>query len=238
MQIVQIDQVLPVVPIGRRPKRSPGVHVSQIIGDLCRTLDPERFDHDKRKERAEAAGRKPLGIDRQLAAEALEWIPEDLDEHPKIWLGSAVDAYLDTMLSHDPEAVSFRPGEMVVDDVAMNADRISLEGPRLYVPGDCGDDVVVEEHKLTWMTSRYGFSDHRFVHWFWQLMAYCWALESLRGRIRPFCINGDYGPPTPPILMPVQEVLFTYDELERNWKKLLRHREVMRRAGRLRMAAA
>lgn len=178
----QHKPVLPVAPRAKRAARADGLHLSQIIKDLCLTLDPGRF-------------------------EAKDEI-EDLDEVPIIWLGCAYEDRLQALLPYQEQAseVSLgghRPAEIQYCGIYMNADRVVWEArrppiePLSYAAAGVsilGLPPIVEEHKLTKMSGAHaGDLDHpKFRHWLWQLMFYCAAFETSRGRIRGFFVNSDY----------------------------------------------
>lgn len=210
--------VLPVLPRCRREVRDPGLHLSTIIKDLCIKADPDRFDRAKH------------GSDWQEV--------EDLETVPKIWLGQAMDYYLGHVLAKQrrdgqaPQAL--RPGAICKDGIWMNSDLLVLsEAPaRPGLVGDTADDLMVEEWKLTWMSNGQPITDPKFRHWQWQLAGYCWAWETLRGRIRSFHVNGDYkwmyhskrkGPAPPTVHYLVHEFLFTYRDLADNFALLQNH---------------
>lgn len=209
------DWPLPTIPRQHRGHRDPGLHVSGIIKDICLRTDPQRF----------APG----------AADAKE--VADLDSEPRIWLGSAMDFYLSEILSQQrkgesaPKAV--RPQAIERDGIWMSADLLVLSETttRPGLVGDCPDDLLVEEFKLTWMSNgvpkRPGqikpLTDAKFRHWLWQLKAYCWAYQTLRGRVRAFHVMGDYRFSDDTNHYVVHDLLFTYQELQQNWAMLRNH---------------
>ncbi len=218
MQVrTRTDMLLPVAPRRQREHREPGLHLSAIIKDLCVRMDPERFDKQR-------GGRD--------AAEVV-----DLETVPKIWLGQAMDYYLGTVLAKQrqdgkaPKAI--RPGGIPRDGIWMTSDLLVLseEPARPGLSLDTDEESMVEEWKLTWMSNSQGITDAKFRHWLWQLKGYCYAWETLRGRIRAFHVNGDYkwlyrkkGQPDPPqVHYLVHEFVFTYQDLTENWAMLQNH---------------
>lgn len=213
--------------------RAEGVHLSQIVHDLSQTLDPSRF-----------AG--------QPAAEQEEL--STLDTVPIVWLGRAfedrLEQALDVQGADDPDygVLGMRPGESRYLGVYLNADRLSFNEPARW-PGEWSElaraggpvlssasdpstaPVVVEEHKLTKMSGRSAaeLADPKFRHWLWQLMFYCAAYRTNRGRIRAYFVNGDYAFGKTPATEPagwnyrVWDLVFMAQELSDNTAMLLGH---------------
>ena len=51
MRIIEVDDPVTIAALLRRdPTRSPGLHHSTIVGDICKKLEPERFGGDIRPE--------------------------------------------------------------------------------------------------------------------------------------------------------------------------------------------
>lgn len=202
MRITQhINPLLPV-PHWRRKEsaaRNPGVHVSTAIKRILLALDPKRFGPRRAK------GGPDL----------------DLDTVPAIWLGQAVDMYLKSAMT---DAGGQPVEEMEHEGIWLSSDLLQLhheDKARPGLPDDPIDQLVVEEFKATWMSCRQPLTDPKFKHWLWQLMAYCWAWETCRGRLRVLYVNGDYGPPQPEFA--VYDLLFTVQELDTNWQMIRRH---------------
>lgn len=210
MFLVERQETLPVVPVEARAARAPGLHLSDIIHDLCKTLDPDRFSREE--EDAEFA---------------------DLEEVPIIYLGMAYEERLERTLDLQASRVaSYRPSEMSFLGIAMNADRISFDPPRPGIdpePADADLPPVVEEHKLTKMSGNHEIDSPKFRHWFWQLQFYCAGYGTTRGRIRAFFVNSDYRfgktPPDDPRsrLYRVWDVRFTPREILDNTTMLVQH---------------
>lgn len=179
----------------RDPTRSPSLHLSTIIHDLAATLEPGRFSRDEKGE------------------------TEDLNSEPRIWLGQASDLLLRQTRPGIPV------GEMEKDGVTLTCDNLSLlnEPARAGLMGDhlAAGDWIVEEFKLTWLSSRHELGSRKLRHYLWQLMGYCWAWETVRARLIIYYVNGNYAPPSPTVV--VHELLFDYQELKQNWEMLLRH---------------
>jgi hypothetical protein len=208
--IVRRSERLPVIPKPHRPYRDPGCHVSAIIKSLCVALDPERFGSGK--------------TERQQATDGRDEFYSDLEEHPKIWLGQAVDHYLtECRGKQSADHLIFRPKPVERDGVWASTDLVVLadEPPRPGLPGDTDVDLIVEEFKLTWMTAYTDIEDAKFIHWMWQIKWYCWVYETVRARLRVYFVNGDWRPPSPDYR--VWDLLFTYRELENNAAMLLGH---------------
>lgn len=214
--IEQRKPVLPVQPQPLRRARAEGLHLSQIIKDLCLTLDPDRFDDSARAE------------------------IEDLDEVPIIWLGCAFEDRLEAYLTHREQADAaaiggHRPDEICYRGVHMNADRLVWEATRLCEASSFKATTaldlppIVEEHKLTKMSGGQDIEHPKFRHWLWQLMFYCAAFETQRGRIRAFFVNSDYrfGKTDPELPAAWQyrvwDLWFPERELEDNTQMVLGH---------------
>lgn len=174
------------------PERTPGLHVSQIIKSICVELDPKRFSQEN---------------------ERLPW--------ERFETGFTFERVLE-MAIQARRANIFRPGEIEKDGIIMSPDGIDLDSTAflfntIFIPG--WDDCVLEEYKFTWMSSNEAPTASKFLHWFWQMKAYCYALQTLRARLRVMFVNGDYRGSGPQYR--VWDVLFTEAELIDNWQMLL-----------------
>lgn len=101
----------------------------------------------------------------------------------------------------------FRPGEIELDGIIMSPDGIDPDG------------WVLEEYKLTWMSSTDAPEAAKFWKWIVQMQAYCYALGTCRARLRVLFLNGDYKTCAPDYR--VWEFQFTDAELHSTWKMLL-----------------
>jgi hypothetical protein len=187
--------VLPVRPAMQRKPRAEGIHLSEIVHAIAEALDPRRFG-DKEGEREHVA---------------------DLETVPQIWLGQACDHYLKV------SGRAIDVGEIQKDGIWLTCDGVDLveEPPRAGLTNDPQDDWVLEEFKLTWLSSNHPLDGRKFRHWFWQIKGYCWAWETCRARLRVFYVNGNYAPKQP--LYHSYELLFTYEELKTNWQMITGH---------------
>lgn len=218
MRLIERAEPLPVIPVALRPVRAPGLHISEVIHDLCVTLYPERF-----------SGTGDMDT---------EFVTE-LEEVPVIYLGMAWEERLERTLDAQ-HPCSFRPGEMQHRGIYMNADRLAWEGPRAGLdPDDIGDAPIVEEHKLTRMSGNHDIEGPKFTHWLYQLMWYCAGFKTRRGRIRAFFVNADYRFGQTPAADPrarnyrVWDALFSQQELDDNEQMLVQHARIARKKGRL-----
>lgn len=140
---------------------------------------------------------------------------QDLELEPRVWLGQAMDTHLSQVLTAYTQT-AVRPGGIEVDGVWMSSDLLVL------ADDPSSADFVVEEFKLTWMSSRGGVDQPKFIHWLWQIKAYCWAWETVHARLRVYFVNGDYQYPLKPQYR-VWDLEFTFEELQNNWRMLLGH---------------
>lgn len=103
-----------------------------------------------------------------------------------------------------------RPGSFTVDGISGAPDGVTFDQ----------DTLVVDEIKCTWMSSRGCPEDKKFLHWIWQIKAYCYMLDTLRARLHVFFVNGDYREHREPQLKS-WELQFHRGELEENWAMLV-----------------
>lgn len=209
MRLIERAESLPVVPVHLRPLRGAGVHLSDIVHDLCVTLDPDRF---RNKDDAEEFA--------------------ELDEVPIIFMGMAFEDRLERTLDLQ-QPCAFRPPEITYSGVLMNADRLVWEGEQLWSGFDlAGVDMtapVVEEHKLTRMSGNSDIEGPKFAHYFYQLKFYCAGYGTRRGRLRAFFQNADYRYGQTPASDPrsrnyrVWDILFSPQELSDNTRMLVQH---------------
>jgi hypothetical protein len=90
-------------------------------------------------------------------------------------------------------------------------------------------DSAVVEIKLTWMSSRHEADGQKFWKYWVQGMAYAKMLELQRVVIHVCHINGDWkfrdGGPQP--VYNIWEEVFDQGRIDRNWKMLTSHRDVL-----------
>lgn len=96
-----------------------------------------------------------------------------------------------------------------------------LEEDGLYLTPDLWDqiDKVDTEIKFAWMSSRHEPDSTKMKRYWWQVMAYCYVLETLRGRLIVVHAVGDWGANRAPVAN-TWEQTFTRGELRRNWDML------------------
>ena len=114
----------------------------------------------------------------------------------------------------------FRPGEVEQDGIILSPDGIDPDGS-IFSFATPGDPFILEEYKFTWMSSREAPDATKFLHWFWQMKAYCHALQTTRARLRVMFINGNYTDNSP--IYRVWDIQFTERELLENWHMLVQH---------------
>jgi hypothetical protein len=212
MRLTERLELLPVLPESAATfePRAPGLHLSDIVHDLCVTMDPQRFGI-----RTEAKDDKESTVPKRSADDTDAELEEDLATVPIIFLGMAFEEKLDRCLP----GVSYRPPPMQYKGVWMSADRVSFEDVGLFV----------EEHKLTKMSGAQDVQGPKFAHWFYQLKFYCAGFETTHGRIRACFVNADYRfgktPATEPAgrMYRVWDIEFSKQELQDNDSMIIRH---------------
>lgn len=134
----------------------------------------------------------------------------------KMEIGLLYESILEEALARKYGTV--RPGEVVADGIWMSPDGVNPT------------DEALEEFKATWMSSRHGLVDifglphQKFQHWFWQIKAYCRALEVRKAILTVLWVNGDYDRKVKnQRRIRRYRMEFTQDELDENWTFLLRH---------------
>lgn len=137
-------------------------------------------------------------------------------DYTRIELGFAVEALIEHAFRDRQKQIN-RVGELVKDGIAGTPDGIGFEG----------DHMIVHEIKCTWMSAT-GCPDHKkFVHWLWQIKAYCHMAETTHARLHVFFVNGNYKDLRSPQYCE-WDLLFSPGELEENWQMILRAAEVLR----------
>ncbi len=206
--------VTPLAPLALPPDSGthvPGtLHVSRIIGDIMRRLDPKRYDKH-------TADGKPVPMDMQ-----------------KVQAGVSFEQGLERILMTQTLPGLFRPDPLQVDGIWMSPDGL-VPGPAfLQEYGDLLDlrplaaaaimqTWVVAEYKLTWYSETKDCpGDPVFTPWLWQMQAYCKGTGSRFGLLVPQFINGNYKPPKPS--PPVPRLLeWTPQEIDETWTMLVNH---------------
>jgi hypothetical protein len=209
MYINQIDHQLILAAPTEGYTRTPGLHMSELYGELYKGLDPKRFD------KRDADG-NPLPFD-DLKGE----------------IGTAFEEALEPAL-RSRIITTERPGEYVTqhaDDCVVRA-RVAVGGP--VCP--CGAGVIytpdhflfngcfrLGEFKLTWMSIGKGILDKRFDKWMTQMKVYCYHLGTPYARLYALFINGDWSfkfASGPQLL--AWDIEFSQKEMREEWLTLLR----------------
>lgn len=204
MLITQLPDTLATLSFEAGPERSPGLHFSDIRESILKDITPKR--RAKRLTRSEQA---------QPASEQRGEGESDSDVlfHNYIQGGFTFERALEKAFQDRRDGI-VRPGEIVLDGIAMSPD------------GICLTDDTLEEFKFTWKSSNGAPEDPKFWGWIIQLKAYYYALlmlgfELRAARLRAFFVNGDYKAKTPEYK--VWEFQFTDEELLENWKMITSH---------------
>jgi len=100
----------------------------------------------------------------------------------------------------------------------------TIDALKLGEPGR--REILPIEVKSTRKSSARGLEDSPW--WLEQLKGYCHLLGVRKGRLTVLHLMGDYRERAPKIL--TWDLEFTQDELEENWRWLLRRKEVLERA--------
>lgn len=200
---------VPLTAHQTQARRPQGLHLSAVLHDIAERLWPDRFKGERDGGAAE----------RQYKA-----------EEPRIWLGSAMDTYLRGTEEYAPVDVIQRDGIYCTCDGLLAVPHAPAR-PELGEDTLSETDWLIEEWKLSWLRAPESVGElqarEKYRHWLWQLMAYCWVWETLRGRLRVYFVNGTYGPPSPQYR--VYECRFAYRELESNWQMIVNHARSMQK---------
>lgn len=149
------------------------------------------------------------------------YVPDDAPNTVRFELGNALEhAVIDRYTLDDPDRY-IRPGEFEVDGVHGTPDLLDLY------------DEAVEECKLTWLSTKHEVDSQKFWHYWVQLRAYCYMVGLTMGdgwsigRLHVCFVNGNYkyGDDGSGPVYKVWECRFTKEELEKNWRMLLKHSE-------------
>jgi hypothetical protein len=77
----------------------------------------------------------------------------------------------------------------------------------------------VGEIKATWTSAKRPIEEKRA--YFWQVMAYCYMLDTRLAWLDVFYVNGNYSPPVPQARH--YDLEFAWAEIKDNWAMLLRN---------------
>lgn len=194
-----------------KPERAPGLHVSDVVYDLCSRIDDKRYP--------------PRG-------------PNDPPRvvNPRMEIGNAIEDEIGRMLTnrlsrlHAAHVVPM--GELELDGLSGNPDFVLASTP----PGWGFDDdaPAVIEGKGTWLSTNHDIDSGRFSYWVWQGKSYCRMLGINRLILMPLFINGNYtfnerlgGGPQ---FVPYGDD-FTDRELAEHWLMVTNHAARMRAKG-------
>ncbi len=186
--------------------RPTGLHVSRIINDIVKRLDPGRYDkHDKQG--------KPIPMDTT-----------------KVDAGLKYEQGLEQFLAKAALPGLFRPAPVKLDGVWMSPDGLVggavLNNDPAIPPEQWAiikNELIVVEYKLTWYSSNKPCPDDPvFWPWLLQMKAYCKGLDTRFALLVPQFINGNYRPPAP---VPPRRILIEWTQLEidESWSMLLAH---------------
>lgn len=180
--------------------RPEGLHVSDIITDIMKTLEPKKY--------GKPGGPDVIKIQSGLAfEEALE----------KTFKPGSPGAF------RPPSVPVWTPGYSVQWQGKPYPGCIWVTPDHVEPDETGGNPWIVREFKLTWYSSAKEFpSDDVYFAWLSQIKAYCYALETPLAILTVLYINGDYKPPTP---KPPQSygLEFTKLELVENWQMICNH---------------
>lgn len=203
--------------------RAPGIHVSDVIQDLCISLGyytesticsvcgKDIREHGRKRGTNTRYGLYPR-------RHRYRTIPMGYAQ-----FGLAVEhAFVERMILDNPSRYERLP-EMTLDSLHGNLD---LWDNWAWCP---------HEFKATWQSSRHGLSsDKHFFYRLTQLCAYSWMRERITerringGTLHVLYVNGNYKPPTPAYR--AWDIEWTRRERAKNWDMLLKHAERMRAA--------
>lgn len=174
--------------------RSPGLHVSQVYGDLDRLLNAKRYSSGISEGELSMFG--SIGF---------------------VWERILEETLGDITIGSDP-ARYFRPGEQECDGLLLTPDYADLD---FY--GDGSNQLGLEEWKVNWKSvNAWNDMEKNFWRWLVQMKAYCYVLGTNSARIRVLFIVGDWRDNITPQCR-VREFEFTDQELADNWHMLVQH---------------
>lgn len=180
----------------RRPKRSPGLHLSHILQHLG--LFMGMIQADDPTDIGAIDWHLPLGSP-NLPLEALTRIAAGLAWED--WWGMA-----------NPH-IDYHPGEFKLDGIAMSPDGLGYGGGDILSESDA---TILHECKFTWKSSRHAIEQQ--VLWFMQMKAYCKAIGTPWASLHVYHVNGNYSTNAPHYK--VYSITFTQRELDDNWRML------------------
>lgn len=192
--------------------RSAGLHVTDVVYDLCHRLEPGRYP-------AKNYQRQDRGIVTPNARMELGSLIEDV-------IG---DALVTRLTQYHPDSV-VRLGEIEMDGLIGTPDFYLLETPPLFGFQDKDPTPAVGESKGTWLSTKHDIDSGKFNYWLWQGKSYCCMLNTPRLILLPFFVNGNYrfdDPGGGPQFVPYGGD-FTRQELDEHWHMMTQHAARMR----------
>jgi len=106
--------------------------------------------------------------------------------------------------------LGMRPGELIVDGIALSPDGIKFDGNKL----------IVEEYKFTSISSNKSPLDVQ--RWLLQTSSYCYAVGTDTAEFHVLHYNGDYTRPYKRIYR-VYRIQFGEQELKDNWEMIVNY---------------
>ncbi len=175
--------------------RTKGVHLSSIIRYIMGRENPAY--------RKEETTLDEIGKRNSRFAMGMAW------EHLLSWAISQVF----------PNESRVIIGELEQDGIIMTPDNVGLNEALYQV-----DNLIVEEWKCTWKSSKHVTTDEAFAenfkHWIWQLASYCRALGTNDGLIRVFFVMDSYKFDS--VCKPYcWRIKFSDDDLDSIWEMIL-----------------
>lgn len=117
------------------------------------------------------------------------------------------------VLSYFWSDLGCRIGEVEKDDIYGSPDGVIFRND---------DDLVVQEYKATWMSSKK--TPDLVWRWMCQTKAYCYMLDSHIAEFHVLYLNGDYSFKEKYPQYKVFEVTYTDEELLENWNMLVNYK--------------
>lgn len=193
-------QLTPLPPVSLRDlaaanpasiNRTPGCHVSDIVVEIMRKIDPKRYTKSDNPDMSDAS--------------------ENWQEAGFIWEELLSGLFAARMNTTDT-VTRFRPGEVTKDGIIGSPDAVCFH--------DDAEGPVLEEYKCTWKSSR-GFDlyDKRYLYWLIQMQAYCYMIGTTTARLYVLHINGNYEGYIPQVSAWLLQ--FPQRELEDQWQSLV-----------------
>lgn len=182
--------------------RTEGCHVSAIVNQMMKKLDPKRYDRVQSQR------------DR-----------ENWQETGFLWEDILASAFASAAAenTHGGGVVRFRPGELEKDGIIGSPDALVID--------DDADALgpIVEEYKATWKSGASldvspefqagAFEEVKWLPYLLQIQAYCYLAGATRARLYIWLANGTYEHYIPA----TRAYFFTFSqaELETAWQGLL-----------------